>query len=660
MSPLARPAVGIEPATAAAAATLTATNHRAPADPPTNPRPPAVPAANHSSLADAVANHEPPSPPSANHHMATAYPAASERVPDVVAAAGPSSSSSSSSSSSGTGSPEHYPCPPGLVNGGTKQPITSEMERNSTQGPGVIGLSANGERPSSNQFPETSVLVEQSSVVSALEGGGSTGPSEKVPAAVISAVDLNAAAVSAEDTQAGVPSVEETVPQPVVVEQASSVTAQITSPGPTPPSATEQPAINSTAPDVVAGPDTMKSVLEEPTTTPPDVISRDPPSGPGCGTDTRAEAGPVDHQVTPSDSSGADTTPVSDCPAQKLEPPPSSAAAPAAPDVTKVPQEAVSPRTAPVEPPPATEPLVPPTAGSPSSLLAQVAAAPSPPVTPPTSAATGSEPTPPNAAPGAVPTPAADAGTTEHKSETVADSEPKTEPEPKAEPVRFQPADDVSDSELETYLDQLEDDSAPGEPPADSESFGGARPKTSPAAAAVVEPSPPPPPSPPPAAQPPEPPGAALQPLKGGVISRLQSQVSIECEVDSRSSRAAAAAAETGRDSPPPAAPPPAAPVRPSSLDLPSRSQSIAEQPTGGFEGCRPGGGCLAAWGCVLCRAAESTKFQRLRLRLRLRLGKIDSDSNSTLAPTPTHISLFFSHVEEQCFKTVVSSLQCF
>ena len=41
-------------------------------------------------------------------------------------------------------------------------------------------------------------------------------------------------------------------------------------------------------------------------------------------------------------------------------------------------------------------------------------------------------------------------------------------------------------------------------------------------------------------------------------------------------------------------------------------------------------------------RAAESTKFQRLRLRLRLRLGKIDSDSNSdSNSDSDPHQSLF-------------------
>ena len=55
----------------------------------------------------------------------------------------------------------------------------------------------------------------------------------------------------------------------------------------------------------------------------------------------------------------------------------------------------------------------------------------------------------------------------------------------------------------------------------------------------------------------------------------------------------------------------------------------------------------------TVSRAAESVKFQPLRLRLRL--GKIDSDSNSDSEP---HQSLF-SHVEGQCFKTVISSLKC-
>ena len=59
----------------------------------------------------------------------------------------------------------------------------------------------------------------------------------------------------------------------------------------------------------------------------------------------------------------------------------------------------------------------------------------------------------------------------------------------------------------------------------------------------------------------------------------------------------------------------------------------------------------------VLTRAAESTKFQRLRLRLRL--GKIDSDFNSdSSSDSDPHQSLFL-HVEEQYFKTVVSPLQC-
>ena len=58
-------------------------------------------------------------------------------------------------------------------------------------------------------------------------------------------------------------------------------------------------------------------------------------------------------------------------------------------------------------------------------------------------------------------------------------------------------------------------------------------------------------------------------------------------------------------------------------------------------------------------RAAESTKFQRLRLRLRLRIGKIDSDSNSDSNSDSDPPQSLFSHVEEQSFKTVISSLQC-
>ena len=58
----------------------------------------------------------------------------------------------------------------------------------------------------------------------------------------------------------------------------------------------------------------------------------------------------------------------------------------------------------------------------------------------------------------------------------------------------------------------------------------------------------------------------------------------------------------------------------------------------------------------MLSRAAESTKFQRLRLRLRL--GKIDSDSNfDSDSNSDPHQSLL-SHVEGQCYKTVVSSLR--
>ena len=60
----------------------------------------------------------------------------------------------------------------------------------------------------------------------------------------------------------------------------------------------------------------------------------------------------------------------------------------------------------------------------------------------------------------------------------------------------------------------------------------------------------------------------------------------------------------------------------------------------------------------VVTRAAESTRFQRLRLRLRLRLEKIDSDSNSdSNSDSDRHQSLF-SHVEGQCFKIVISSLR--
>ena len=50
-------------------------------------------------------------------------------------------------------------------------------------------------------------------------------------------------------------------------------------------------------------------------------------------------------------------------------------------------------------------------------------------------------------------------------------------------------------------------------------------------------------------------------------------------------------------------------------------------------------------------------------LRSRPNFSDCDSDSDSGLekstpTPTPTHITLF-SHVEGQCFKTVISSLQC-
>ena len=64
----------------------------------------------------------------------------------------------------------------------------------------------------------------------------------------------------------------------------------------------------------------------------------------------------------------------------------------------------------------------------------------------------------------------------------------------------------------------------------------------------------------------------------------------------------------------------------------------------------------------VSYRAAESTKFQRLRLRLRL--GKIDSDSNSdsisdSISDSDPPQSLI-SHIEGNALiKTVISSLQC-
>lgn len=170
------------------------------------------------------------------------------------------------------------------------------------------------------------------------------------------------------------------------------------------------------------------------------------------------------------------------------------------------------------------------------------------------------------------------------------------------EPVSFQPADDLSDSELDSYLEQLEGETAAaevtergrceeadgasepsqemvrdmdtaGEASCEGEdgandvkagemvkdqgnmvdaAFGGARPKTSPAVTTAE--------AAPPTAAP-----SAVDTTKGSVISRLQSQVSIECVVDSTGSNGAGHPASSAD---PEAAPCSAQAVRPSSLNL--------------------------------------------------------------------------------------------